>query len=48
MSKWGIKEKETPKPTNKEDAFAIMLPKESNEILKMREFYGLCNARIFE
>ena len=27
MSKWGLKNKDVPKPQSKDDAFAIMLPK---------------------
>lgn len=36
ISKWGLKEKDVPKPATKDEAFEIMLPKETSEMTIQR------------
>lgn len=43
MSKWGSQAKITEKPKTKEEAFALMLTKETNEAKRLRDTYALYN-----
>jgi hypothetical protein len=43
MSKWELKSSPPASKPGKEDAFAMMLPKETAEVLKTRDTFALYN-----
>lgn len=48
VSKWGAQAKITEKPKTKEEAFALMLPKETSEAKRLRDTYALYNQEIYK
>jgi hypothetical protein len=47
MEKWGLEVKISIK-NNKEEAFSVMLPKETKKMLRLRETFGMYNFSIDE
>jgi hypothetical protein len=47
IQKWGLEVKISVKP-NKEEAFSVILPKETKEMLALRETFGMYSFSIYE
>ena len=46
MAKWGLTEKISNKPS-KEEAFELMLPKETKDLAKARDVYAFASGQIY-